>query len=82
MLIPPRLEAQFGFGCGGEITTTPSCRCATKEIGVPDDLENTKKDQLGMRLIERLVKQAAAAWRIGAVQPGVEFMVAIPSPEG
>ena len=51
-------------------------------IGVPDDLENTKKDQLGMRLIERLVKQAAAAWRIERHAPGVEFMVEIPSPEG
>ena len=44
-------------------------------IGVPDDLENTKKDQLGMRLIARLFKQAGAEWRIERHAPGSEFIL-------
>jgi two-component sensor histidine kinase len=50
-------------------------------IGVSDDLENTKKDQLGMRLVAALAKQAGAEWRIERHAPGTEFIVEVPSPE-
>jgi len=51
-------------------------------IGVPDDLEKTKKDQLGMRLITALAKQAGAEWRIERHARGSEFILEIPSRDG
>lgn len=44
-------------------------------IGVPDDLENTKKNQLGMRLIAALAKQADAETRIERHPRGTEFIL-------
>jgi two-component sensor histidine kinase len=44
-------------------------------VGVSDDLENAKKNQLGMRLIAALAKQADAKSRIERHARGTEFIL-------
>jgi two-component sensor histidine kinase len=47
-------------------------------IGVPDDIENTKKDRLGMRLIAALAKQVGVERRIVRHARGSEFILEVP----